>query len=1003
MEVRKDTYDLITTYMDKSKGNSLECEAVLKHKIDATVFTNLLQHLVSSKKFTRHVYDNDGENTLDINALIDSHTVRATVCGTKGIQKYCTSNVVPDDAVIIIKSKVDDPLRLTDYYFNVNLKSEIAVKNDDLKKYRSTLKSISKNFRLKKRFSFYDEQKNFRIDMTVVKSNTTARETFYNTNIGIVPESYEVEIEYMNNYATAEDATNQLLKIMNVILRIVFNTKIVLKKSESHIALLGYLSLVNSDYYNAQLENDTSKMITNLLKQPQSVFFAYNPVTLELRNINTEDVIKNDNILSENGYAVTEKADGERNLLYINATGKVYMINNRLYVVDTGLTSTSVNTLIDGEFITKTKLETDCDVFMCFDIYFDHNDDVRHLPFISDDSDADQKSRYKTLKDNVSHIENKGKSVFKVEVKKFFTTKTNGKAKKQANENINILQVASKHIWGNQKSYDYQIDGLIFQPTKLAVGAVYKDEPMKYQFGGTWNKVFKWKPPKDNSIDMMIEFEIKNTSMEWVFCNMYVSDWTKKKINPINIINGVDDNNDDNKSTNGIQNATQYKQCALRLTEDGNIQTNVGEIIKNRDIVEFAYDDSPLIADSLHRWIPRNIRHDKTALLKTTKKIGGTANNIITADSIWKSIKHPITENMIIGKETVTNEMTNYDDDVYSMRKTERTRIRMKPMMDFHNMYIKKTHLIERFKSKKRSLFDLGCGKGGDMNKYVNGYDGKDGYNLVVGIDQSRDSILVAEDSAWSRYLKNIKNTRNKQAFKNTPMIFVQLSGKENWDGEYFKKLEDEKLKFITQVLWDVDVKKKPDAHEKRVINKYRGRVNEGFDVVNCQFAIHYFFENEDVLDTFCKNLSSVLKVGGYFIGTCFNGKRVEQLFRDEKQDTVIRRYANTDDVMWSIQKKWTDNDKKKIGRQIGVYVESINQEVAEYLVDFDILKEKLKQFNIEVLSEAELNEQKLSSSIGSFEDIYKSNQLQDKYKMDAAMREYSFLNEWFIFKKNAQ
>jgi hypothetical protein len=324
--------------------------------------------------------------------------------------------------------------------------------------------------------------------------------------------------------------------------------------------------------------------------------------------------------------------------------------------------------------------------------------------------------------------------------------------------------------------------------------------------------------------------------------------------------------------------------------------------------------------------------------------------------------------------------------------------------MNFHNEYVKHRHLIGRFKSQRFSLFDIGCGKGSDISKYVD-RGGTTGFKLVVGADQSFDSILGASDSAWSRYLGSITNTeRHKQFTLNptkNPMFFIQLNGKKKWEGAYFKTINNDKLRFITQVLWDTDVPKDIPEYNTQFVNKYIGQVNTGFDVVNCQFAIHYFFENEETLDTFCNNINSVLKVGGYFIGTCFDGERVNSVFEAENKDTVIRQKNNN--VMWMIRKKYDTTKDPKIGRKIDVYVESINQVVEEYLVYFDILKQKLKDFNIEVLSPEELKKFKLSTSHGSFDKIYHDNVNGVNFKdtMDGPMKEYSFLNEWFIFKKN--
>jgi SAM-dependent methyltransferase len=47
------------------------------------------------------------------------------------------------------------------------------------------------------------------------------------------------------------------------------------------------------------------------------------------------------------------------------------------------------------------------------------------------------------------------------------------------------------------------------------------------------------------------------------------------------------------------------------------------------------------------------------------------------------------------------------------------------------------------------------------------------------------------------------------------------------------------------------------------------------YDSITCMFAIHFFFENESMLDTFMSNVSSNLKKGGCFIGTVPCAQRI--------------------------------------------------------------------------------------------------------------------------------
>ena len=86
-------------------------------------------------------------------------------------------------------------------------------------------------------------------------------------------------------------------------------------------------------------------------------------------------------------YNVTDKADGERNLIFISSSNKVYLINNRLSLKYTGLKSVSDlgGTLMDGEFITQDKFGNNINDIAVFDIYFYKNEDISTKIFYKKD------------------------------------------------------------------------------------------------------------------------------------------------------------------------------------------------------------------------------------------------------------------------------------------------------------------------------------------------------------------------------------------------------------------------------------------------------------------------------------------------------------------------------------------------------------------------------------------------------------------------------------------
>ena len=65
-------------------------------------------------------------------------------------------------------------------------------------------------------------------------------------------------------------------------------------------------------------------------------------------------------------------------------------------------------------------------------------------------------------------------------------------------------------------------------------------------------------------------------------------------------------------------------------------------------------------------------------------------------------------------------------------------------------------------------------------------------------------------------------------------------------------------------------------------VYKNYGIADSGFNVSSCQFAMHYFFEDNKTVHSFLRNLSECTKVNGYYIGTCYDGETVFNLLRNK-------------------------------------------------------------------------------------------------------------------------
>ena len=554
----------------------------------------------------------------------------------------------------------------------------------------------------------------------------------------------------------------------------------------------------------------------------------------------------------------------------------------------------------------------------------------------------------------------------------------------KAKEFYDDVKKGAKKILKKRMDLSYKTDGLIYTPIKAA------------KLGGTWTEVFKWKPPQDNSIDFLVLYQ--------------------------RLDNGQDIITNENKKTlllyvgSVTAGAKQYFEktikgyCAKLFTpsgagehntwsvnldfnlESGLVKCENGDEIVHKSVVEMRWDNG--------HWVPMRVRFDKTEESQGGKNI--TANSLQNAEAVWKTIISPIPENVVTGNAQIVVE-EEQEVDKYYVRDIDRNQSLTLPMMTFHNYWVKNKSLIGKL-SGCNSLMDLACGKGGDLSKWIFG-----GYKTVVGIDIYEDNINNPTDGVYRRLMDF--NGKFPQGAK---YAFVPMDSSRVIDEDSIEKIKDEYMKKLARTIWGIDRNPPP------ALKHLAGIAKDKFDVISVQFALHYFFENDAKLTNFIENVNNHIKGGGYFIGTCFDGNAVANLLSDIEEGEVKTGFKENKKI-WSIKKKYADYDPSAIGQEIEVYVETINQYHKEFLVNYDILKNRLAKYDIYPLTSGKFG---FTEPYGRFnilfqrmidenQDIikkahdrnYKDNNILKAYKMLECEdeRTFSFLNMWFIFEKRTQ
>lgn len=1011
---KKDQYnDVIDKISLSSSDDNVELEAIFnpvslkkKNNIDRITFENVVSRLKGLYKEEQQSEQLDIRCHYHGSGHSDKNNIRISIIGLEHISKYCKKNLINDSMHIdyIKKTKMSEPLDIDEYNVRINLKEEIVLDKEHaiITELNKDLKTLRKTFRLKKRVSYFTPDNLFRFDLTVVKEpdidpNTGSYMSYLNfkeSKILSKSEKYEIELEYIGGNIeeyNREEILERFIGYMCQVLQIIQKTDHIISRTEKQTVLNNYKKLIGTE--------------------DKLVWIGPQPVSLDMSSIRMYD---DDNIPTiTRNYSVTEKADGERHIMYINNEGKVYLLNNRWSVIDLGVYSVMLkNSLIDGEYVLKDKNGLYKPKYLAYDMYYYNNTDIRNKVLHTSDKDGRIDLLENILK-NKDCLDYTNNELIDIRVKKFYYGNI---------ECDNSIFDKCKTIvnWSKSDACDYETDGLIFTPINKKVG-----EEMNGKYnnntGKTWNLCKKWKPPEDNTIDFMIKIvRNENNNQELInynykpgqeepaskyktlelYCGMGKHQKNKSCKDllegKIDYIGRYSKNEDDYFPTlfkpENPEDLTAYT-CKLELSSDGRILTNKNEEILDGMIVEMSYNNN--IDDSEWRWIPRNIRYDKTEKNKSGQKEFG--NNINTANNIWKTIHNPITEHMIT---TGNNISSDNEEDKYYLGGVDRKNSMTKSMLDFHNIYIKRKMINGVCNELNDGTFlDLCCGRGGDINKWS--YPNTEAYkrkndnlplSLVVGIDNVKDNI----NEACDRYIA--KKTKEKGV---PNALFIWGNASSNWSSCGMDKLNND----ILETLWG---KADDNKNVSDYIESLSGTCNNGFDAINCQFAIHYLFGNKEHFTTLINNIKSNLKNNGYFIGTCFDGNTIYNEFKDKNIKDYILWENKNHNPIWRIQKDYENIgdelplDDRCLGMKINVFAETINQTLSENLVNFDYFEQEMNNENIYIISPEEAQSLGFPNGTGLFSEVYDSlsHDIKSKLNMDDKEKQFSFYNRYFIFKK---
>jgi hypothetical protein len=544
--------------------------------------------------------------------LIPSN-VRAEIHGLDLVEQYCghnsllkliesPENIMQDKIFFTQKlaPKMPDgkpirPVDFPDMNFRADYKIEkiLNIRQTDFND-ETKWQNAEKAFRYIKRYQFYHPDYPFYVDMSIVKSSKKKEGTrndyaqsYTVQESGVFGhiEKYEIEIEINNRKvgtSTPYNTTNAILQAIRKCSRIVLSgiqgSSYPISFTERDVVLQSYMRLLHGNRQQPR-------------RVKSSDFIGPQSNTLQIENIIDDGVGESEIPNIRRNYSVTEKADGDRRMLFIDEEGKIYLFDMTMNVIFTGSQTKEkilFHTLIDGEHIKFDKYGKSINLFAAFDIYYVNGKSVRDKAFIPQkEDDLLQNFRLPILSNVLEKL--KVKSILpenntqwkevkndKGEMIWFDQRSGNFSTMRPIVNSSCVLRIQCKEFYASSsifddcstilskiedKAFEYNTDGLIFTPTNMAVGGNVMLDNIKDKRdaqgstannstvqGSTagklsksvWKYSFKWKPVSHNTIDFLV--------------NVMKDDTGKDKIHH-SFQEGV--------NTQGSQNIIQYKTLVL--------------------------------------------------------------------------------------------------------------------------------------------------------------------------------------------------------------------------------------------------------------------------------------------------------------------------------------------------------------------------------------------------------------------------------------------------------
>lgn len=978
------------------------------------------------------------QNSLtDVRRMAD---VRAEIVGLDMIQEYCQTNSIQSildrpwnstQKIQFTKKNLprdakDQPLKPIDMYdmgFRVSyqLEQTFHAGVPFVKQVIQTWADRKKTFRMMNRVRFSHPDLPVFADLSILRSSKKyagkPRGDFvqggaykHPSNVQIptytlqesgvleAAETYEIELEVDNQrvgtgakYETVEQVMDALRKTIRVVLCGIQQCFYPISFTERDGVMNQYMKIIRGEKdYEYKKINFTDRDFSK-----QFSFIGPGSVTLQRENILKKEGSTAVSVLEN--YTVTEKADGERKLLFIAGDGRIYLIDSRFNVQFTGMKTeekTTYGSVLDGELIRFDKEGNPINLYAAFDIYFVNGKNIRDRAFCKSEVEGGQEggmeggmeggqeggknadgmyrlpvlnklvetlkpssivgekpvkiwTQIKDKKGNPAWMNAKSGVIMRTRPQIEYSCKLVVKCKRfeMVREGQTIFEGCAKIMKDVADGlFPYHTDGLIFTPSNTGVGGTRTGEAGPLS-NATWEHSLKWKPAEQNTVDFLVTVKTDSSGREEI-THIYkdgvhmTGAASIDQYKTLELMCGY-------KKTDGLMNPYQDMIDGMVPVASKDDRQYRPELFRPTDpydvnayVTKVRLRDGDMVSEEGEYFGDSTIvefRYDsKRAPDERWVPLRVRADKtqqLRNGDRQFGNAYHVANANWRSIHYPVTEEMITTGVGIPDVTEDG---VYYRGNTENNTQGLRDFHNLY----VKKALI-MGVSHRGDMLiDYAVGMGGDlpkwtaARLGFVFGIDVSHANIHNGKRGACARFLgMKSENTSVPACLFAVGNSGLNIRGLDAFPGD-----QGTKDKRVVQAIFGKGAKD-PVVLGKGVVAQY-GVGEGGFQISSCQFALHYFFENKVSFHGFLRNLAECTRDQGYFIGTCYDGRTLFKLLskkRDGESVTFSTDNGNKGRKakICEIVKRYADTGFPDDDTSLGYPVEVFQESIGQFAREY--------------------------------------------------------------------